>query len=155
MVGQTDNSRVHSVSEIKSTRGKREKKPILVLDPRELREGARASLEICWCFFGCAISFLILSRKGKMKWCEVDSAKFPLLHSRQYPALSSKSRRRNAVMALQDTKSRIGAMHHQFFFNYANTQGCTRRDCETQGSFVGRTLENHVWLEFCSAARAR
>lgn len=59
-----------------------------------------------------------------MKWCEVDSARLPLLHARRYPAITSKNRRRNAVMALQDTKSRIGAMHHQFYINYANVQGC-------------------------------
>lgn len=58
-----------------------------------------------------------------MKWCEVDSARLPLLHTRRYPAITSKNRRRNAVMALQD-KSRIGAMHHQFYINYANVQGC-------------------------------
>lgn len=31
-------------------------------------------------------------------------------------------------MALQDTKSRIGAMHHQFYINYANVQGCKIKD---------------------------
>lgn len=71
-----------------------------------------------------------------MKWCEVDSARLPLLHTRRYPAITSKNRRRNAVMALQDTKSRIGAMHHQFYINYANVQGCKIKDITVKISYL-------------------
>ncbi|XP_006558552.2 transcription factor CP2-like protein 1 isoform X4 [Apis mellifera] len=84
-----------------------------------------------------------------MKWCEVDSARLPLLHARRYPAITSKNRRRNAVMALQDTKSRIGAMHHQFYINYANVQGSVGSNGSGQGwSTQVEELAEHLAADF-------
>ncbi|CAL7950686.1 unnamed protein product [Xylocopa violacea] len=52
-------------------------------------------------------------------------------------------------MALQDTKSRIGAMHHQFYINYANVQGLVGNNGSGQGwSTQVEELAEHLAADF-------
>ncbi|KZC07121.1 Upstream-binding protein 1 [Dufourea novaeangliae] len=84
-----------------------------------------------------------------MKWCEVDSSKLPLLQNRRYSPIASKDRRRNTVTTLQGAKSRIGAMHHQFYINYANAQGSVGSNGSGQGwSTQVEELAEHLAADF-------
>lgn len=60
-----------------------------------------------------------------MKWSEVERSRVSYFESRRYSPITLKNRRR--YPSSQDTKERIGLMHHQYHANCGNFQGGRNR----------------------------